>query len=391
MAKKRRHFGRIRKLPSGRWQVRHLGPDGLLRPAPHTFPTKGSAEAWLTNVEADMLRGEWRDPDAGRVPLDEFAERWIRERPSLAGATVVLYEGLWRNHLEPGLGRLELGEIDPAGVRSWRQERLDAGVRPITVAKAYRLLKAMMTTAVDDELVRRNPCRIKGAGTERSPERPLVGVLDVYAIADNIKPWYRAMVLLGAFTGLRWGELIALRRRDVDLTNGVVHVRSALQEVDGQLVEGLTKSAAGRRNVAIPAVIVPELRQHIAERAEKGRNGRVFVGPKGATARWSHFQPVWRKATEAAGLDGLHFHDLRHAGNSFAARSSNLRELMTRMGHSSSRAALIYQHASPEREHEIGAAVSRMIEDALDQARKGHVGGTNALDDDEGGGADVAG
>lgn len=390
MAKKRRHFGRVRKLPSGRWQVRHLGPDGLLRPAPHTFPTKGAAEAWLTNVEADMLRGEWRDPDAGRVPLDEFAERWIKERPGLAGATVVLYEGLWRNHLEPELGRLELWEVDPARVRSWRQERLDAGVGPTTVAKAYRLLKAMMTTAVDDELIRRNPCRIKGAGTERSPERPLVGVLDVYAIADNIKPWYRAMVLLGAFTGLRWGELIALRRRDVDLTNGVVHVRSALQEVDGQLVEGLTKSAAGRRDVAIPAAIVPELRQHIAERAEKGRNGRVFVGPKGATPRRSNFQPVWAKATEAAGLEGLHFHDLRHAGNSFAARSSNLRELMTRMGHSSSRAALIYQHATPEREQEIGAAVSQMIEDALDLDRKGHVGGTNADDDDGEGGADVA-
>jgi integrase len=129
-------------------------------------------------------------------------------------------------------------------VRSWRQALLGAGVGSATVAKAYRLLKAVMNTAVDDELIRRNPCRVKGAGTERSPERPVLTVEQVYAIADEVRPWFRVVVLLAAFTGLRWGELMALRRRHLDLDGaGVLCVRSSLSEVDGKFVEGPPKSA----------------------------------------------------------------------------------------------------------------------------------------------------
>lgn len=386
---KRRHFGRVRKLPSGRWQARYPGPDGIDRPAPGTFPTKADAVAWLTNVEADMLRGEWRDPDAGRVPLAEFAERWVKERPGLAPRTVVLYEGLLRNHIVPTLGGVDLADITPAKVRTWRQGLLDGGLGAVTVAKAYRLLKTILNTAVDDELMRRNPCRIKSAGSERSPERPVVTVPEVFAVADHIRPWFRAMVLLAAFTGLRWGELVALRRSDVDLTARVVHVRRAVVDVGGQLVEGSPKTAAGRRDVAIPAAIVPDLRVHLEEWSEAGRNGRVFVGPRGAVPRRPNFQPVWRDAIEKAGLEGLHFHDLRHAGNSFAARSGSLRDLMSRMGHASTRAALIYQHTSPDREQEIGDAVSRMIDEALRQTGYGHVAGTSPDGDDDGGLAGV--
>jgi integrase len=385
MAKKRRHFGRVRRLPSGRWQARYPGPDGIDRPAPATFPTKADADAWLTNVEADMLRGEWRDPDSGRVGLRDFAERWVKERPGLAPRTVVLYDGLLRNHILPGLGDVDLVDITPARVRTWRQGLLDGGLGPVTVAKCYRLLKTVLNTAVDDELIRRNPCRIKAAGSERSPERPVVTVPEVYAVADSIRPWFRAMVLLAAFTGLRWGELIGLRRHDLDLDGQVVHVRRAVVDVGGQLVEGTPKTAAGRRDVAIPAAILPDLRAHLDRWSESGRSGRVFVGPKGAVPRRPNFQPVWRDAIERAGLPGLHFHDLRHSGNAFAARSANLRDLMSRMGHASTRAALIYQHTSPDREQEIGGAVSRMIEDALRQSGYGHVAGT-APDDDDGDG-----
>jgi integrase len=176
------------------------------------------------------------------------------------------------------------------------------------VAKAYRLLKAVLNTAVDDELIRRNPCRIKGAGTERSPERPTVTIEQVYAIAGGVRPWFKALVLLAAFTGLRWGELIALRRRYLDLDGeGVVKVRGSVAEVDGKFIEGPTKSEAGRRDVAIPDVIVPELRAHLNEHAQAGADGRVFVGPTGAIPRRTNFQATWRKAVEAAGVPGLHF------------------------------------------------------------------------------------
>lgn len=158
-------------------------------------------------------------------------------------------------------------------------------------AWTYWLLKAVLNTAVDDELIRRNPCRIKGAGTERSPERPTVTIEQVYAIAGGVRPWFKALVLLAAFTGLRWGELIALRRRHLDLDgDGVVKVRGSVAEVDGKFIEGPTKSEAGRRDVAIPEVIVPELRAHLDEHAQAGDDGRVFVGPTGAIPRRTNFQ-----------------------------------------------------------------------------------------------------
>jgi integrase len=377
MAVKRRRFGRVRKLPSGRWQARYPGADGLDRPAPSTFPTKRDAEVWLSVVESELVQGTWLDPDAGLVPLGEYAERWVRERPGLAPKTRVLYEGLLRLHIQPVLGGLALADVTPARIRSWRQNMLDGGVGSVTVAKAYRLLKSVLTTAVDDEVIRRNPCRIKGAATERSPERPTATVEEVYAIAQVVRPWFSALVLLAAFTGLRWGELIALRRRHLDLAAGVVRVRGSVSEVDGKFVEGPPKSAAGRRDVAIPEVIVPELRKHLAARSERGANGRVFVGPRGGIPRRTNFQATWAAATKKAGVSGLHFHDLRHTGNMLAAESASLRELMARMGHSSTRAALIYQHASREREAAIAAAISARV--AADRSEaNGHAAGTPA-------------
>ena len=173
MARKRR-FGRVRRLPSGRRQARYKGPDGIDRPAPHTFPTKGDGERWLTLTEAEIMRGDWIDPDAGLVLFAEYPQAWVVERPNLRPKTIQLYGGLVRLHLVPTFGALTVQEINEARVRRWRKNLLDAGVGPVTVAKGYRLLKAILNTAVDDGLIRRNPCRIKGAGQEQSPERPVL-------------------------------------------------------------------------------------------------------------------------------------------------------------------------------------------------------------------------
>jgi hypothetical protein len=123
-------------------------------------------------------------------------------------------------------------EIKDAHVRSWRKKLLDSGVSTVTTAKAYRLLKAILNTAVDDGIIRRNPCRIKGAGQEASAERPVLTIAEVYALADAINPRYRALVLLGTFASLRWAELAALQPSDIDLELWTIRV-------DRQLIEQL--------------------------------------------------------------------------------------------------------------------------------------------------------
>jgi integrase len=361
---RRRRFGSVRQLPSGRYQARYPGPDGLVRTAPRTFDTETDANVWLTVTEAEIIRGDWFDPDAGRVPLGRYAAEWITERP-LAATTVARYRIALRVQIEPWLGNVNLVDLTPERVRRWRRDLLAAGTGRATVAKAYRLLRAVMTTAVDDELVRRNPCRIKGADRDDSPERPVASVKQVYAVAGEIVPWARALVLLAAFTGLRWGELVRLRRHDVDLIGGFVRVSASTPEVGGVLLDDeTTKSYAGKRLVGIPPAIIPELRRHLDRWSEPGAHGRVFVGPRGGRPLRSNYNRYWRDALRKAGLDGLavHFHDLRHTANGFAARDANVKELMAHMGHASARAALIYQHVDPDREREIAQAVSKRIE-----------------------------
>lgn len=101
----KRRFPRVRALPSGRWQARYKGPDGIDRPAPHTFDSKTSTERWLTLTEAEIIQGDWIDPDAGRVLFGQYARDWIEERPNLRPKTIQLYLYLLRQSPRPLIQR----------------------------------------------------------------------------------------------------------------------------------------------------------------------------------------------------------------------------------------------------------------------------------------------
>ena len=188
-------------------------------------------------------------------------------------------------------------------------------------------------------------------------------VAGLVELLNTIPVRYRGFLLLATFASLRFGELAALRRCDIDLDRCTVRVvRSLVQMNDGVLFEDEPKSRAGRRVVAFPREIAPELRWHLERFVEPGPDSRVFTGPKGGRLRRSNFRLIWNKARDAAGLSGLHLHDLRHTGNTMAAATgASLRELEERMGHSSTRAALIYQHATRERDEAIATAMGELF------------------------------
>lgn len=361
---RRRDWGRIRQLPSGRWQARYPGPDGLLRPAPTTFETRKAAASWLSDKQAEINRDEWIDPDAGKVKLAEYGAKWIIERP-LEETTRERYEYAFRLHVVPYLGELGVGEIKEGRVRAWWKQLADEGVGQASRAKAYRVLRAIMNTAADDLVIRRNPCRIPKAGDDGSAERQALTVSEVFAVADAVTPRYRMLVLLGAFTSLRFGELAALTRADLDLDQCEVKVRKSQAELRGgrQMIKK-PKSQAGVRTVAVPKILLGELRAHLERYAQAGPDGVLFVGPKGGRLRRHNFRKVWLAALADSKITkkDVHFHDLRHTGNDLAARAgATTKELMTRMGHASMRAALIYQHASRERDHAIASEISRSV------------------------------
>jgi integrase len=363
---RRRRFGSVRRLPSGRYQARYPGPDGVVRPADDTFDTKTDAEVWLTRKEAEILEDDWIDPDAGEVLLADYGATWIDERPGLRPKTVTLYRYLLRSHIVPYFPAMTVAALKLPAVRRWHKKLLDNGVSPVTTAKAYRLLRAIMNTALDDGLIRRNPCRIKGAGGEDSPERPVLTVHQVYALADAIGPRYRALILLATFASLRWAELAALAPQDIDLDACTVRVtRQINYPPGGGHSFGPPKSRAGRRVVSFPDLIVPDLRTHLDGLGQTA--ALVFTSPDGQPQRHSNFyRRAWMPALTATGLVGIHFHDLRHTGNQFTADAgANPRELMARMGHDSARAALIYLHSSAERQRALASEIGRNAEAAL--------------------------
>ncbi|MEU5798338.1 site-specific integrase [Streptomyces sp. NPDC047813] len=359
---RRREFGTVRRLASGRWQARYVGPDGTRHKAPETFDTKTDAQDWLNLVRADIDRNQWRNPDAGAVNFEKYALRWLEER-GLAPTTVDRYSGLLRLHILPTFGGRDLDEITPPAVRAWRAERRKA-TGATTVAKSYRLLKAILQTAVDDDLLPTNPCRIKGAGKEEADERPTATVEQVFDLADAMGPRWRLMVLLGAFAALRPEELAELRRHSVDLDECSLRITHASPELtNGKRVTGAPKTHAGKRTVYLPDLLLPELRRHIRWFAEKEPDGLLFVGEKGAPFRRSTFGRKWRKARKQVGMpDNFRFYDLRHTGNTLAADTgAKLKDLMVRAGQSSERAQLIYQHSTAKHQRKLAQGINAEV------------------------------
>lgn len=172
---------------------------------------------------------------------------------------------------------------------------------------------------------------------------------------------------------MRWGELAGLRRENLDLDACEIRIKETLSQPDkGALRTDTPKSQAGKRTVSFPAEIAPEIRWHLERFAEPGERGFVFVGPKGGQLRRSNFhKSIWIKAREKVGLPDLHFHDLRHTGGTLtAATGATLKELMARLGHSSMRAAMIYQHATSDRDQAIAKALGTFVREVRGVEKK---------------------
>jgi len=163
-----------------------------------TFTGRRDADAYARTVEADRLRGLAIDPRAGLVTFETYARQWVRQRP-LRPLTRDLCDGILRIHILPTFGKRPVGKVVPAEIRTWYAE-LGTKLAPATTTRVYRLLHSIFATAVEDELIMRNPCLVRGASTASSPERPTATIVEVDALVEAMDDQYRAMVIrqLGA-------------------------------------------------------------------------------------------------------------------------------------------------------------------------------------------------
>jgi integrase len=326
-----------------------------------TFTARSRAEARARAVQVDKERGVLTDRAKGRVTLATYGAAWIDHHPSLRPSTRALYESSWRKHIEPALGRHQLARIGPDIVRKWWAQLERDGVGTTARDHAYRLLRAILNQAVRDDVIARNPCTIRGAGTTRTAERPVLTAAQVWRLADTIVPAWRPAVLLAGFGGLRRGEVLGLRRRDVDLAAGTVTVRENVTFVADELHVGPPKSAAGRRTVALPPQVLDALDLDLEPARYVLGGGREPASPKSLRTAWLNVLGVL--AGELP--DGLHFHDLRGTALTLAGQhGATLAELMNRAGHASPDVALRYQHATAQRDRALADAMADTIASA---------------------------
>jgi integrase len=363
----RRYFGNIRKLPSGRYQASYKAPDGKRHTAPQTFDSRQYADAWLSRVRTDIQRDKWEPPDAAKVdqpapPVNfgTYAASWLAGR-DLSPSTRKLYRIILDSHILPAFEDVPVSEITPAMVRRWH-----AGLRtetgPTQRARAYSLLRTILGTAVSDDVITANPCRVRGAGVAKTARdiRPAT-LPELNALAAAMPPRYRLMVLMAGWCAMRFGELAELRRADIDVKNGVVHIRRGVVRADDGLVVKDPKSEAGKRDVNIPPHLMPAVKDHLLKHTGRGQEALLFPAVHGGHLSPATLRRPFHRAREAAGRPDLRFHDLRHTGAVLAAATgATLAELMARLGHSTVSAAMRYQHAAEDRDKAIAAALSEL-------------------------------
>jgi integrase len=227
-----------------------------------------------------------------------------------------------------------------------------------SLAQSYRFLRAVLSTAVRDGAITKNPCQIPGAGSDRAKERPVATPAQVAALIEAITPRYRAAVLLAAWCGLRRGEVLGLRPADVNLTAATVTVRRNRVELleKPQAYDAEPKTDAGKRTVTVPPHVLPILAAHVEIWAG---TDRLFIGRDGRPMRGDAVRQAFDRARLKADMPGFRFHDLRHTGQTLAAATgATTKDLMRRLGHASPVASNRYLHAVDGRDAEIAAALS---------------------------------
>jgi integrase len=360
MTRRRRGFGRLRQLPSGRWQAAYVGPDAKLHPAPRTYAHEHDAEGWLATQRRKIDLGTWGAAErSDAVTLRGYADKWLQQR-GLRPRTRQHYRSMLNRLILPELGDAQIVVLTPSRVREWH-----AGLgedRPTRNAHAYALLHAICATAVQDEVLDANPCRIRAAmQTKRRRNIDVLAPAEVDRLAAEMPAALAASVVLAAWCGLRWGETSELRRHDVGADAAVLRVRRAVTYRAGEFHAGAPKTAAGVRDVAIPPHIRPILKAHLKNHVGRGAGSLLFPDEDGTHLRPDRYRPHWEKARAAIGKPSLRVHDLRHAGAVLAAQSgATTAELMYRLGHTTPAMALRYQHVGEGRDAEIARRLSEL-------------------------------
>lgn len=326
-----------KRADNGRWQVRYRDPAGRQRS--QDFRRKADADRFRAEAETDVSRGSWVDPRGGEQLFGVWAQQWLGMRKAAVRATTFAAQrSVYGSLIEPAFARHRLGSISQPLVQAWVTALTEKRqVAPSTARKAHQVLAAILAAAVDAEQIVKTPCRGIVLPADDRREMHFLTPGQVAKLAVSIDPRYRALVLLGAYGGLRVGEMGALRLSSVQLTRGVVRVEETLAEIAGHVSFQPPKTKASRRAVALPQAVAAALDAHLAAYAPGGPKDLVFRSPEGGPMRLASWRRrFWLPAVARAGLQGFRIHDLRHTAVAlWIATGANPKQISVRAGHTS--------------------------------------------------------
>jgi integrase len=365
--------GKVQGRGRPRWRARYRDPSG--RERSKSFARKVDAERFLVGVEDAKLRGAYVDPQLGRVRFGEWAERWFRTTADLKPSSRRTYRKLLNHQILPTFERAPLAGIDTLAVREWVAGLVEGGLSPSRVRNAHQVLSQVLASGVQGGRIVSNPAA--GVRLPRLVRREMhfLTARQVEDLAATIDARYRLLVRFAAYTGLRAGELAALRVRHLNLLRGRCEVVESVTDVDGRLVWGPTKTYA-HRTVHLPRFLCEQLAAYLAERPH-GPDDLVFTAPQGGPLREQKFVAgIFKPAAARAGLpQRLRFHDLRHTCASLLiAQGASVKAVQAQLGHASATVTLDrYGHLFPDELEHLAERLDRARAAALaDPSRTQH-------------------
>jgi len=347
------HF---RRLPSGRWQAIVKHPSG--RQVTKSDPLKRVVADWAREQEAQLSRGSWVDPAAGRITVAEWHRRWMTARV-VAASTAARNESHWRNHVEPRWGSWPLAAVKRLEVGGWVNAMGAAGVGAPTVHACVNLLSTLLQAAADEDppLIPRNPCRgvTLPTLTVRAPEWFTHD--EHAAVLRQLAEPFRTLVDLGATVGPRWGEMTALHGSDVDWMRGQASIWRVLPRKGGtpcpcgtlpaHRVKEHPKSGRSRRTTPLPPDLLGAMSALMVGRP---REALIFAGPEGGPLDESNFRRrVWAPALARAKVPYRRPHVMRHTAATWLVQAGvDLYRVQALLGHEDYRTTERYSHHAPD-------------------------------------------
>lgn len=354
----------VRQRQSGKWETRYRGPDG--RERSKTFRTKAEAEHHKILVEADRLRGTWVDPRLSRITVREWALEVEGARVNRRASTRARDEASLRTHILPRFGDLQLRSVDPHQIRSWVADLEARGLAPATIHKTYQILCRILASAVIEGRLAKSPCRGIALPKIEPSEKRFLNSNEVNRLIEAMDVRFRTLVLAAAYTGMRFGELAALRIQSFDPLRKQVRVEGTATEVSGEIIFGPPKTAASRRTLSIPRFLSETMISHI--KVFPDPSDLIFTSPTGSPLRRSNFRRrFWLPAVGKSVGFPCTFHDLRHTHAALLiAQGEHPKIIQERLGHGSIKVTLdIYGHLMDGLDEAAATALDTLYRESL--------------------------